>query len=125
MREIRFRIWDTKTKRYLEKGHPDFVNAWGFEDCKNRLALKAKSGSLIFEQYTGFKDQNGVDIYEGDIIWLFGIHLEVIWSQDEGKFDIRNKDFRAGAFIFDKHTVQHIEVIGNIHENPELLEAKL
>ena len=120
MREFKFRLWDENAKRWISRG--ESVEMAFSQNFPESISAKAE---YYLEQYTGFKDQKGVDIYEGDIIWLFGIHLEVIWSQDEGKFDIRNKDFRAGAFIFDKHTVQHIEVIGNIHENPELLEAKL
>lgn len=120
MRDFKFRLWDDNAKRWLSRGE-------SVEVAFSQLfpeSIKAEA-NFYLEQYTGFKDQNGREIYEGDIIWLFGIHLEVVWSQDEAKFDLMNKDFRVGAFVFNKNTVQHIEIIGNIHENPELLEAKL
>lgn len=133
MREIRFRIWDTKTKRYLEKGHPDFVNAWGFEDCKNRLVLKAKSGSLIFEQYTGLKDKDGKEINEGDIVLLTDYHIEVrgvmVCLKTDVRWDREYCGFILGCTKFGNKlplcSRNDYVVVGNIHENPELLEAKL
>lgn len=120
MREFKFRLWDDNAKRWISRGE-------SVEVAFSQLfpeSIKAEA-NFYLEQYTGFEDEDGQEIYEGDIIWLFGIHLEVVWSQDEAKFDLTNKDFRVGAFVFDKHTVQHIKVEGNIHENPELLEVRL
>lgn len=120
MREFKFRLWDDNAKRWVSRGE-------SVEMAFSQLfpeSLKAEA-NFYLEQYTGFKDKKGQEIYEGDIVRWFGFYLEVVWSQDEAKFDLTNKDFRVGAIIFDKNTVQHIRVEGNIHENPELLEAKL
>ena len=80
-------------------------------------------------QFTGLKDENGAEIYEGDIVqWSSG------WNQtkeykDKWDTDYKVVKFENGIFKYcceetlDKYdTDDVVEVIGNIHENPELLE---
>ncbi len=78
-------------------------------------------------QFTGLKDKNGVDIYEGDIIRIY--------SNDNGYLLVEFKNHYVGGWVLTSHESEgwvslgarkacDIEVIGNIHENPELLEAK-
>lgn len=80
------------------------------------------------EQCTGLKDKNGRLIYEGDIISLFaGSQEEVVkWCEERGGYfvDVRlsaESDWGPECLGNLQST---IEVIGNIHENPELLEEK-
>ena len=71
-------------------------------------------------QFTGLNDKYGKEIYEGDIVKAFEKNYEVVFNQTESGLSV-NYGYP------DKHngpTPYWVEVIGNIHENPELLEAK-
>ena len=78
------------------------------------------------EQYTGLKDKNGKEIYEGDIMRFDAIDYEIYWSFDFSGWHNRRVDGEErfyGANSFEE-VIKFGKVIGNIHENPELLEVK-
>jgi uncharacterized phage protein (TIGR01671 family) len=76
----------------------------------------------ILMQYTGLKDKNGVEIYEGDVVEAKGYYQDkyiIEWVYDGWEiFD--GKD----GVVADFDEWEKLEVIGNIYENPELLEDK-
>lgn len=84
-------------------------------------------------QYTGLKDKNGVQIYKGDIVRTFirvythqdienGIAYLVAWSTNSFRWIIKNI---KGEFSFiSKFDKDKFEIIGNIHDNPELLKRE-
>ena len=91
---------------------------------------------FIVEQYTGLKDKNGKEIYEGDIVRCYSRkkllgEYQVIWNEDCGGFECESlkplvdggdrmlKDVR----VFNEISIQ-FRVIGNIHENPELMKGE-
>ncbi len=120
MREIKFRAFDKKdnemfySSMYQDKtsmayGLGNFLRECG--DIEDTLM-----------QYTGFKDKNEVEIYEGDIIEYMTGQLKhiptkhkVTWLKDEARFSFGCKANKQYMFY---NTV----VIGNIYENPELTE---
>lgn len=93
----------------------------GWFALHNKYAVKAETAG----QYTGLTDKNGKKIFEGDIL----IHAEkyrykVFWCNDRKGFYVRGINFSDYDYIgnFYTHT---IEVIGNIHDNPELMEGNV
>lgn len=124
-REIKFRTWDSLEKIYLhKKGFHDVA----FRD--NGLCFPYGTGHstdeypnrFIIEQFTGLKDKNGKDIYEGDIITHGDTYPKWIVQWCE-----RTSSFRANDYSFNTNqdfsiNISGILIIGNIHENPKLLK---
>lgn len=109
---LRFRAWN-KEKKIMhyeaEKGLPDILP----------FAYMCKSDEFIVEQCTGLKDKNGRLIYEGDIVFYGGVDLWwVVFEEKYCSFELLRKDGKGVSMFGHKEMV----VVGNIHENPKLLE---
>lgn len=83
-------------------------------DCNN------EQERFIIMQWTQLKDKNGKEIYEGDIVYVIceDENAVIEWEEDSAKFSIKFDDWIAD---FDCYYGKDLEVIGNIYENPELL----
>lgn len=141
MREIKFRIWDDTDKEMLyvdtligtSKGmrvaqvksyqNSDLEYGWDYSDSDEVM------------QYTGLKDKNRVEIYEGDIVIQYekpnkpyDVKQEIFFS--DGMFCVGKKTHTETPLYLETKTeyrgksVNLIEVVGNIYKNPELLETK-
>ena len=133
-REIKFRAWD-KTYNLMnykvQVGNTDYADKnytcnsiWvDYGDIKNIGWMNADDKCIDLMQYTGLKDKNGVEIYEGDIVRVCNNNngfFEVIFiNAYVGGWVLKHKEERFLSLGARKTT--DIEIIGNIHQNPELL----
>ena len=120
MREIRFRIWDNHCKYFIKF---DFSQPY-FDDEANQVTFDCDKvmgdhGGLerfSFQQFTGLKDKNGKEIYEGDIFRRVNT---------EGNIEIGEVKYKAPYWNVKDYDPEYgYVVIGNIYENPELLTAE-
>lgn len=116
MREIKFRVWD---KEYKEMKRVDEIQFSATPEPYVVMSPKWENkewykpfSEVILMQYTGLKDKNGKEIYEGDIL-----------KYQQFKIPVELNDYKLMVMIRDEYA-KFGEVIGNIYENKELLNAK-
>ena len=123
MREIKFRAWDKACDVMLV---PEDANKWVMHGngCSAIDGVWA-TDDLVLMQYTGLKDKNGVEIYEGDILSDQSFHNDfdlwrgtVTWNY--GGYSCISQEGEKTLTYYAPET--QCEVIGNIYENKELLE---
>ncbi|MCT4383958.1 YopX family protein [Lacticaseibacillus paracasei] len=134
MREIKFRAWDKKRKSMFvpdsfvfDENTGEIMSVWRKgTDGETIGGLDPRKGRLILMQNAGLKDKNGREIYEGDV-------LDIGLRNQDGKPVIAPVSYEtyAAGYVLDnggngiwQRLTKDCEVIGNIFENPELLEGK-
>ena len=143
MRELKFKAWDKKGMRWItdqiglsldgqimifdrkagEQGE------WIYRDPKGECYTPGAWEQVELMQFTGLKDKNGREIYEGDIVKVFYENHDDTPKQEMTRLVV--VDWREELCGFEIGYIDHhmpyyhdYEVLGNIYENPELLEAK-
>lgn len=145
-REIKFRVWDTKSKKFIEFIPPrEYMldeEEWSHHDIDETSSLiypnniqETFNNRLIWQQFTGLKDKNNKDIYEGDLCnredWT-GNPYYVRYSKDGwfwcGAHEDDKKFYQVRDCLYDfdrlRNGIEKCEIIGNIFENKKLLENK-
>ena len=131
MRALEFRAWWKDKKRFLD-GDEWYMTCSGAKHLHYAIMPYSDDDSIV-EQYTGIKDKNGQKIYEGDIVseeFEYGgdktkTIWQVRWCDDECAFELHYvSGFKVDDCSLYADDEEDYEVIGNIHENKELLEAK-
>nr|DAK93733.1 MAG TPA: YopX protein [Caudoviricetes sp.] len=137
MREIEFRVWDNLRRVYLNKKDiaiDNLGNIFVFEGCDDndadlwhvRILSDPYNGRYVIEQTTGLADKNDTEIYEGDVVKYGELTYFVKYRLSRFMLCAPHKmSICLSELTYDCDTNQlNCEVVGNIHENPKLLEEK-
>lgn len=149
MREIKFRVWDRCNGRMVDPRNIlkicmsrlnqepyliVYLRKWMNENREIKESDKCYTNEFELMQYTGLKDKNGKEIYEGDIIYWKDLskasdgtledNVVVFWDDEHLRWGAESLS-AIGVYqkLYDYSDVDEIEVIGNIYENKELMEG--
>lgn len=112
MREIKFRAWDMRVNKWYESVNAPFKWYDGFDRPTNPyIAFCTVPEGVILQQFTGIKDANGKEIYEGDIL-----HSTYISNSPPEQWVVKISQFLRLNISSGITKV----VVGNMYENPEL-----
>ena len=124
MREYKFRVWDTENKEMLKVQELDFEDTF----YGGRLSIRTDQYNdyfdiedMILMQYTGLKDKNRKEIYEGDIVKSYYYIPNEDGTEGE-RYIIKTIKYDEVRCKYNIDMFENLEIIGNKWDNPELLE---
>ena len=144
MREIKFRVWDKGNNRMASSLDCMPIIAWDKEkDC---YKFEVRADDFILMQYTGLKDKNEKEIYEGDVVKIPGwgrfhkcekcgheegsryglgvVSFETEYCYDERNSSVARYTFKTDSGEYELEDTETMEVIGNIYENQGFLDKE-
>ena len=130
----KFRIWDKTNKEMLDWKELDLTKELG----EDEITIFEPTGQFAQPMYfyeamqsTGLKDINGTEIYEGDIVefkYPYDKRIKtkgaIIWNNNKACFGINMKETTEQYELYRITAENYLTVIGNVHQNPELLEGQ-
>jgi uncharacterized phage protein (TIGR01671 family) len=125
----RFRAWLKNDKKMIEVDEIHFYNGQ-LDFIGDGITFMRTVDKIELMQSTGLKDRNGKEIFEGDILAVETddevINVKVFWDKKHALYMFESKKFNEEELLAElaEDNAYPFEVIGNIHENPELLEEK-
>lgn len=129
---FRFRAWDKSFQKYCENVIVSTINGeiTVYERLVDGNTALIPSTHVVLEQCTGLKDKNGRLIYENDVVKITGDVMTIPIFYEESKAFV-NWDEDGFFLHFESGEIERLfqecweyEVVGNLHENPELLEDR-
>ena len=118
--EIKFRAWHKPCETFPE-GTYKYLGLTRYMGSRGILDQFVGCEDAVWEQFTGLHDKNGVEIYEGDVVYLafgfYGTYFEVRWSK--GHWEMHS-DAEIRTELLEEYA-DEVVIKGNIHDNPELL----
>jgi uncharacterized phage protein (TIGR01671 family) len=121
-REIKFRAWHKKEKRMSPVNEYSQAQGWVHTPGEHGCYESWNKGKYEIMQYTGLKDKNGKEIYEGDVVTHPNHPHVYTVSFKDGAFGVGGMSFSELESEHSGTISSEWEVIGNIYENIELLE---
>lgn len=125
-REIKFRAWSEELLEMIYAGERSSNEQHWLDFRGSLLVLMEEQDedyprevNAVLMQFTGLKDKNGREIYEGDI--LMPDNIMVVWREELASFALRKDGWMYDHYFGEAIDAGHCEIIGNIFENPELL----
>lgn len=133
----KFRAWDVLAEKMIDEIQMiSFVRKeiiGKFSDGSTSVPLKfedERNGEdVILMQSTGLKDKNGKEIFDGDVLACKTddevINLNIFWDEEHALFMFESKKYNEQELLAElvEDNIYPFEIIGNIYENPELLEV--
>ncbi|MDO0996613.1 YopX family protein [Staphylococcus hominis] len=130
----KFRIWDKTNKEMLDWKELDLTKELG----EDEITIFEPTGQFAQPMYfyeamqsTGLKDINGTEIYEGDIVefkYPYDKRIKtkgaIIWNNNKACFGINMKETTEQYELYRITAENYLTVIGDVHQNPELLEGQ-